>query len=78
MSATEIVGNYEISKHAEFDEDAKLFFVKMGIKTKKGMTLHYTVWGITEMSCKNKADALAEILSGDRFNILKYSKIIQQ
>jgi hypothetical protein len=77
MSAVKGVGRYIISCHATKDEDENLYYVKMGIRSKKGMVIHYTVWGDTEESAIHKAEVLAEILSSDRFNILKHSKIIQ-
>ncbi len=46
-----------------FDEEEQLYFCKMGIPTKTDLTLHYTVWGKTELVCTMRAETLAELLT---------------
>lgn len=72
MSATETVGAYIIGTRVDYDADEKLHSVKMGIKTKKGMILNYTVHGITPESAVNKAKQLARILTATRPVTIKH------
>jgi len=53
---------YIISPHTLFDADENLYFTKMGIEG-KNMPIHYTVWGKTESESRDRANALAEILT---------------
>ncbi len=46
-----------------WDNEEELFFCKMGIPTKTDLTLHYTVWGRTKLTCTLRAQTLAELLT---------------
>lgn len=54
--------NYTIGE-VLFDAEENLHFCKMGIKTRKEIELHYTVWAKTALDCKERAESLAEILT---------------
>jgi len=63
MSATTKTGAFDISEIVNYDADEDLHSVKMGIKTKKGLVLHYTVHGKSPEVAMNRAKFLARILT---------------
>lgn len=69
MSATKTVGNYEVAKRADrngsIDED--LFYVKMGVKNKRGELILQAIWvGITEDQAMNRAEAYCELMTNQK------------
>lgn len=66
MSATKAHGAYEISEHATWDSDENMYQVKMGIKSKKGLIIHYIVMGKSKTVARNRATFLAELLTAMR------------
>lgn len=63
MSATTKTGAFDISEIVNYDADEDLHSVKMGIKTKKGLVLHYTVHGKSPEVAMNRAKFLARLLT---------------
>ena len=63
MSATKPVGNFEVGKDAIWDEDLEQWFIRVGVKVKKGMVINYTVHGKSPEVAANRAEVLARVMS---------------
>lgn len=63
MSATKPVGNFEVGKDAIWDEDLEQWFIRVGVKAKKGMVINYTVHGNTPEITAHRAEVLARVMT---------------
>lgn len=63
MSATKTIENYEVSETPVWDHDLDTWCVRVGIMTRKGLLIHYSVHGKSPEIAINRADILARILS---------------
>lgn len=72
MSATKTVGAYEISNIISFDPDENLYQVKMGVKSKKGLIIHYTVHGKSPTIAENRAKFIAKLLTNLKSDTMEY------
>lgn len=71
MSATKPIGNFEVGKDALWDTDLEQWFIRVGVKAKKGMVINYTCHGKTPAVAAHRANVLARIMSAIKPDDLK-------
>jgi hypothetical protein len=72
MSATKTTGAYEIGPTVP-DLDFGGYLIRVGIKTRKGLVIHYTCHGDSPSETEHLADVLARIMTVLKPNALKPS-----
>lgn len=66
----EKVGDYELGP-CLWDADMEAWYIRMGMKSRSGLIIHYSIYGSKPEIAENRADILARILTALRPGDLK-------